>query len=161
MLVVRISLRNHLICNEGPATLSNTPSHFLPFPASAQLQILPSHLKHQFVSVASVHSSPSYLIPNSAIFSGDFLYSSVIMVQIKMSRFLANFWPNMVNGKHPPHHVNMKELTNDYQTTLRPGISVNVFHLHETLINSLGTLDSCLSDNKKVWVTLSFLPFLN
>lgn len=91
VLVVRISLRNHLICNEGPATLSNTPSHFLPFPASAQLQILPPHLKHQFVSVASVHSSPSYLIPNSAVFSGDFLYSSVIMVQIKMSRLLANF----------------------------------------------------------------------
>lgn len=105
MLAVRIALRNHLFCSESPATLSNTLSHFLPFSAPAQLQILPPRLTHQFISVAFFHSS-RYLILNSATFSGD-LYSSVIMVQIKMSRLLAN-----VPRSKAPHSRGARSMAN-------------------------------------------------
>lgn len=97
VLAVRISLRNYLLCNESPATMSIMPSCFLPLPAPAQLEILSPCLTHQFISIASFRSSLCYLIPNSTAFSGNLLYSSAIMVQIKMSRLLAN----VRSGKAP------------------------------------------------------------
>lgn len=64
VLVVRLALRNHLLCYESPTTMANMASSFLPLPSPAQLQILPPCLTHQFFSSASYFSFFS-LLPNS------------------------------------------------------------------------------------------------
>lgn len=86
-LVVKIALRNRLLCSESPTAIPSMPSSLCPPPLQ---NFLLAWYTSSSTASPTFHSSLCYLSLNSATFGGNLLYSPVITVQIKMSRLLAN-----------------------------------------------------------------------
>lgn len=167
-LVVKIALRNCLLCSESPTAIPSMSSSLCPLPLQ---NFLLAWNTSSSTTSPTFHSSLCYLILNSATFGGNLLYSPVITVQIKMSRLLANVLGSKTHYNkgacsmaNIPAHVawiwNSLERT-IRETSWKPYISRNVFYLKGVLINSLETFGSSFSDTEKNLTISLLFPFLN